>query len=172
MPQSIGTRGIPRVVFRLFIALTCLGNLVLLTACGQTAATRGGARHRHVTTSAQTKPGGLVNIPTSCWPRCQEPVMTAFISGALAGSPKAGGGCLWLEPIRGPAKRIPVVWPADFHARLSPVELINAQGRVIARAGDRLQFGGGLGPVRASSRCMFGQGNAAVVQSNVTVRGS
>jgi hypothetical protein len=98
--------------------------------------------------------------------------MTALNAGVLAGSPIAGGGCLWLGPPVGQANpgRVPVVWPSGFHARFSPVELINAGGQVIARAGDYLTFGGGLGLAPKSGHCMFGHRNAVIVQSTITVR--
>lgn len=97
--------------------------------------------------------------------------MTALATGVLVGSSAVGGGCLWLKPLRHAGRRQePVVWPSGFHARFSPVELINANGQVIARAGDYLTFGGGLGPASESGRCMFGERNAFIVQSAITVR--
>ena len=98
--------------------------------------------------------------------------MTALMGGVLAGSPTAGGGCLWLgPPVRRASRgRLPVVWPSGFHARFRPVELINADGQVIARTGDYLTFGGGLGLAPKSDHCTFGHKNAAIVQSTITVR--
>jgi hypothetical protein len=143
----------------------CLGALILLAACGQTAATNSAGQ--------RTGSRGLVSVPTSCWPQCHGHVVFAtLVTGILAGSPTTGGGCLWLKPILGAARRVPVVWPAGFHARLSPVELFNVQGRVIARAGDRLQFGGFQASVRASRPCMLGQRYAALVQGSIFVHRS
>lgn len=119
--------------------------------------------------------GQTVTVPTSCWPGCGGPVMTALVGGVLAGSATVDGGCLWLIQLRPPsaagvpARRMPVIWPAGFKAHFAPVELLDATGKVVARAGDRVEFGGGLGPVNRSGRCMLDRPDAAIVESPIHV---
>jgi len=40
----------------------------------------------------------------------------------------------------------PYIWPAGYRVRFHPTELIGPNRHVIARAGDRLAAGGGVGP--------------------------
>jgi hypothetical protein len=156
----------PRNGLGLLLLAVCTGSLMLLPACGKGGVAAGAERHHHASSE-----DSLVNVPISCWPGCHGPVMTSVIAGVLAGSPKVEGGCLWLEPIHGPARRMPVLWPEGYHARLNPVELVNSEGSVVARSGDRVVFGGGASGVPASGRCMFGQGTAAIVQSSIAIKG-
>jgi hypothetical protein len=71
--------------------------------------------------------------------------------------------------MRGPATRIPVVWPAASKARMDPIEVIVPSQHLVARAGAVLRFGGGPGPVRPGRRCMLGRHSAAFVLSQIFV---
>jgi hypothetical protein len=60
----------------------------------------------------------------------------------LRGDPASQSRPVWVES-RGGLQRL-VVWPYGFSARFSPdLELLNAQGDVVAREGDVLDLGGG-----------------------------
>ncbi len=62
---------------------------------------------------------------------------------------------------------MPVVWPAGFHARLDPLELLNAEGEVVARAGDWISVAGAEMPAGPESPCMLGQDCAFHVQDEM-----
>jgi hypothetical protein len=73
---------------------------------------------------------------------------------------------VWLS---GRGGRLPVVWPAGFHARLHPLELLDSQGAVVAKGGDRIAAGGGDAIAKADGKCMLGQKSAFYVMSNVSL---
>lgn len=41
--------------------------------------------------------------------------------------------------------RTPIRWPQGYTARLDPLEVSDQEGRLVAREGDRISFGGGFG---------------------------
>jgi hypothetical protein len=110
---------------------------------------------------------GLYPVPTSSW-RPGDPSLTALGFGTLAGGKYRGRWCLWL--IAGPGSRpAPVVWPAGFRARRHPLELLDSHGAVVARGGEEIQVGGGLGP--ADHRiCMLGHKEAFYAMGYPTQR--
>jgi hypothetical protein len=74
--------------------------------------------------------------------------MAARQEGILSGSPTSSGGIhVWLQNM---GHAVPVVWSAGFSALLDPLEILDPDGTVVARAGDYLQVGGGFvpGPVQ------------------------
>ena len=72
----------------------------------------------------------------------------------------------WLA-VRG--RRSAIIWPGGYHARLHPVELLDAQNAVVAKGGDQVSFGGGESPVQPGRTCMLGQKSAFYVMSIVSV---
>jgi hypothetical protein len=73
---------------------------------------------------------------------------------------------VWLA---GRGRRDAIVWPAGYHARLHPLELLDAQNVVVATGGDLISFGGGEAPVQNASPCMLDRGYAFYVMSTVSV---
>ena len=75
----------------------------------------------------------------------------ALIFGRLVADPLYDGGCLWLETENGP---LSIVWPYGYSARFGPtVEVLDETGAVVARAGEEVRFGGGIGQEFAPPRC-------------------
>ena len=77
-----------------------------------------------------------------------------------------GTFCVWLA-VRG--RRSAIIWPAGYHARLHPVELLDTQNAVVAKSEDLISFGGGESPVQPDRTCMLGQKSAFYVMSTVSV---
>ena len=111
-----------------------------------------------------TRPAGpsahgnkLYPVPTSSW-RPGDPSMHALAFGTLAGGKYRGHWCPWLSASPG-SRPVPIVWPAGFRAQRHPLKLLDAHGTVVARGGEEIQVGGGLGP--ADHRiCMLGHKEA------------
>lgn len=75
----------------------------------------------------------------------------ALIVGKLVADPSFDGGCVWLESQYGP---LSIVWPYGYSARFgSTVEILDETGAVVARAGDEIRIGGGIGREFAPTRC-------------------
>ena len=109
--------------------------------------------------------GGL---PTSNWTP-GAPGRTAGFLGTLNGGRTSTGQHVWLDLPSG--ERAPVVWPHGWSARFDPLELLDADGTVIARTGDCLQFGGGLAPIEEPvPPSALGEHHAIFVMSEVSVR--
>jgi len=111
-------------------------------------------------------PPPLHAVPTSSWTP-GSPSFTALARGTLESGMVSGTFCVWLAARGGHS---PIVWPADYHIRLRPLELLNSQGVVVARGGDQVRFGGGEEPVNPGPACMLNQRLAFYVMSNVTAR--
>src|SRR5216684_1311225 len=92
----------------------------------------------------------LYPVPTSSW-RPGDPSLTALARGTLQGGYERGTFCVWLA---GRGRRDAIIWPAGYHARLHPFELLDAQDAVVAKGGDLISFGGGEGPVQRGRTCM------------------
>ena len=107
----------------------------------------------------------LYKVPTSSW-RPGDPSLTALARGTLRGGYERGAFCVWLA---GHGGRSAIVWPAGYHARLHPLEVLDAQGVVVAKDGDLISFGGGEAPVRPGGACMLGQNSAFYVMDGVSV---
>jgi hypothetical protein len=115
-------------------------------------------------------PADAIRLPTSDW-HPGDASMTALARGRVQGSDSGAGTCVWLESDTDPAAKLPVVWPAGFYARLDPLRIYDGGGGIVAREGQVVEFGGGLGAVPGPA-CMFGRSNAFFVQSDVDVVGA
>jgi hypothetical protein len=93
--------------------------------------------------------------------------MTALASGTLEGGMVRGTFCVWLV---GEGGQSAIVWPAGYHARVHPLELLNSQGAVVARGGDLITFAGGEGSVNPRQACMLNQRRAFYITGSVTAR--
>lgn len=119
-------------------------------------------------TSEGTGPRKIVQIPTSGQP-LGEWRQRAALLGVLEGE-EAGPDrwCLWMRSDTG--NRTPVLWPAGYHARLDPLEVLNASGQLFARAGEHLVLGGGFRPVDPDDPCSLGRDQAFYVQDETPAR--
>lgn len=99
----------------------------------------------------------IYTVPTSSW-RPGDPSLLALTIGTVAAGTDRGKWCLWLDARIG-SGRMPIVWPAGFRAKRHPLELLNPQGRVVARGGERIKLTGGLEPAKHRS-CMLGHKEA------------
>jgi len=103
-------------------------------------------------------------VPTSSW-RPGDPSLSALTIGTLSAGSYHGRWCTWLGSRGSPGE--PVVWPAGFRARRHPLELVDSGGTVVAREGERIKIGGGIGPA-GHRPCMLGQSNAWYAMSYPT----
>jgi hypothetical protein len=118
-------------------------------------------RH-HGTSEASWNGATVSSVPTSSW-RPGDPSMLALTIGTLDSGTYRGTWCVWLTGRSG-SGRFPIVWPAGFRAKRHPLELLNPQGRVVARGGELIKLGGGLAPVRHQP-CMLGHSEAFYAMS-------
>lgn len=102
-------------------------------------------------------------VPTSSW-KAGDPSLLARASGTLNGGRVQGAFCVWLTTRR---DRVPIVWPAGYHVRLHPLELLNSQNIVVARGEDHITLTGGAAPVRPGLTCMLGRRSAFYAMGNV-----
>ncbi len=115
-----------------------------------------------------TGPRTIVQIPTSGRP-LGEWRQEAALLGVLDGEEVSPDRwCLWIRSDAG--NRTPVLWPAGYHARLEPLEVLNASGQLFARAGEHLVLGGGFHPVDPDDPCSLGQDRAFYVQNETPAR--
>jgi hypothetical protein len=152
---------------RRLIAVGLAAVVPLAAGCGQSQAP---AKHKPSAKSFA--------LPSSGW-NGTGAALAGQTVGVLEGAAKSA--CVWLTapplPRRVPRRlrresgRGAVLWPDKYRARFDPVELLDGSGHVVARAGDIIQFGGGITSVSPTRRCMFGERNAAVVQSHIFVTG-
>ena len=115
--------------------------------------------------SGTTASPGLLPVPTSSW-RPGNPSLLALAKGTLEGGYEGSRYCVWLSSGSGPH---PVVWPAGYHVRPHPLELLNSRNVVVAKGGDQITFGGGAESAQPDARCMLGQKDALYVMSGVSV---
>jgi hypothetical protein len=110
----------------------------------------------------------VVQIPTSVRPLGQWRQRAALL-GMLEGEEvSADLWCLWMRSEV--AARTPLVWPAGYHARLDPLEVLNAKGEPIARAGEHLVLGGGFESADPDDPCSLGRDSAFYVQDETPAR--
>ncbi len=77
----------------------------------------------------------------------------ALATGVLRGDGALGAqGCVWVE-MPGSEERISVLWPKGYRARFDPLELLDGDGRVIARDGDLLELTGGAATQVGTGAC-------------------
>jgi hypothetical protein len=81
---------------------------------------------------------GQYVLPTDGW-RPGEPSLLALNSGAFYGYSVKGVACAGFGP------RAALYWPAGYRLRLNPTELVDQSGRVVARQGQKIYVGGGIG---------------------------
>ena len=86
-------------------------------------------------------------LPTG-W-RPGEASLTALTAGAFHAILTPRGACAWLGP-----QRRAFVWPVGYRVRFNPTELLDPHGKVIAREGQMLGTGGGLGTATHSGACV------------------
>lgn len=99
-------------------------------------------------------------LPTDGWkPGDRE--MEALGGGEFHAVLTPDGACAWLG-----SGTSSYLWPAGYRVRFDPTRLINAEGRVVAKEGDMLQFGGGYAPAPAGSRCIVDGRDPFHIQSN------
>jgi len=118
------------------------------------------------------KPGNrarkIVQIPTTGRPLGEWRQLAALL-GVLDGEQvSADRWCLWMRSDTG--NRTPLRWPAGYHARPDPLEVLNASGQPFARAGEHLVLGGGFRPVDPDVLCSLGQDHAFYVQNETPTR--
>ena len=75
----------------------------------------------------------------------------ARAEGRLAGELMAGVVRTWLEAAD---KRIVLMWPRNFRARIAPLEILDEDGQVVATGDEWLAVGGGF--LRSSDRGSLG----------------
>jgi hypothetical protein len=118
--------------------------------------------------SKGTGPRKIVQIPTSGQPLGEWRQLAALL-GVLDGEQvSADRWCLWMRSDAG--NRTPVLWPAGYHARLDPLEVLNASGQLFARAGEHLVLSGGFRPVDPDDPCSLGRDQAFYVQNETPTR--
>jgi hypothetical protein len=118
--------------------------------------------------SKGTSPRKIVQIPTIGRP-LGEWRQRAALFGMLDGEQvSADRCCLWMRSDAG--TRTPLLWPAGYHARLDPLEVLNASGQLFARAGEHLVLGGGFNPVDPDDPCSLGRDLAFYVQDEAPAR--
>ena len=61
--------------------------------------------------------------------------------GRLVGQVVAGAVRTWLEH---DGDRVLLVWPGGFRARIAPLEVLDDDGRVVAKGGEHVTVGGGF----------------------------
>lgn len=67
----------------------------------------------------------------------------AAVYGVLRGRVlKDGFASFWLGT---PTAGTPLIWPEGYHASDRPLTIHDAEGRVVGRAGEEVQLGGGFG---------------------------
>ena len=84
----------------------------------------------------------IVEVLTSDWQGTGWSMGAAAWGRLTGGESPSGQYLVWLAAAGG--KITPVMWPRGFRAILDPLELINADGDVVARAGEYLKLGGGF----------------------------
>lgn len=88
-------------------------------------------------------------VPTSSWKR-DDPALLALLNGTVQGEQLGPDKCrIWVE--RRDGEIVPVVWPAGYHARLDPLELLDDTGKVVAVVGTKISVPGGLMPTDPSA---------------------
>jgi hypothetical protein len=72
------------------------------------------------------------------------PHRLAASGGELVGCVVDGAICTWLTQVDG--QLVLMMWPRAFRARFDPLELLDGDGRVVARGGDLVAVVGGYLP--------------------------
>lgn len=105
-------------------------------------------------------PGRSYALPTDGW-RPGDNAMFAATSGEFHAGLTPDGACARLR-----SGDSAFLWPAGYRVRFDPTRLIDAKGRVVAKEGDVLGFGGGYAPAPAGTRCVAADERPWHVQSS------
>jgi hypothetical protein len=148
---------VPR--FKRTFRLVVIASVAFLAGCSSASTgpnTLAAARHLYPLPSSGWKPGDASFLVGS----------TGVLHAALSKS----GACAWLQnPGSNQPRRLAFLWPAGYRVRFDPTELIDARGRVVARAGERISVGGGVYSTPPQSWCTAHGMAAFLVQSGITV---
>lgn len=131
---------------------------MLLLGCSAST----GASHASTSTSHNDANGRLYGLPTDGW-QSGDAGLNALVSGTFHAELRNGLGCAWLGP-----KRAPFLWPESYRVRTNPVELVDANGVVVAQGGQHVQAGGGYVSVSKTTPCVSKGQIAWAVESSVT----
>jgi hypothetical protein len=133
--------GRPHRVMTATVAITALV-LATLTACREHRATEPRREHR-------------ATEPHDVWRLGGDAGLLGRMTGRVHGD--SATRCVWVGP-RSAATQI--LWPQRYRLRFGPFRIEGPGGRVVARDGDWLRLGGGLGPSTAWLRaCPSGDGH-------------
>lgn len=88
-------------------------------------------------TSKGGSPSELMLLPTDHW-QPGEPSEDALLFGKLIIAQQRGSVCAWIG-----SRATAVLWPQGYRVRLRPADVIDAAGKVVARAGQTVTAGGG-----------------------------
>lgn len=99
-------------------------------------------------------PGGRESTPPSSTlrPASDQPIREDTLTGIL-GADSIEGGCAYLETADG--TRYEVIYPRGWDVTVSPLQLTNPDGQIVARGGDEVSVRGSETTERAST-CQIG----------------
>jgi hypothetical protein len=98
-------------------------------------------------TNQPTSQSQVMLLPTDHW-RPGDPGMQALTSGKLIIAKQGDAACAWVG-----SQASAVLWPEGYGVRLQPAELLDADGKVIARAGQTIAAAGGGSEAAAAGPC-------------------
>ena len=98
-------------------------------------------------TNQPTSQSQVMLLPTDHW-RPGDPGMQALTSGKLIIGKQGDAACAWVG-----SQASAVLWPEGYGVRLQPAELLDANGNVIAQAGQTVAAGGGGQEAAAAGPC-------------------
>jgi hypothetical protein len=130
--------------------MACLVLVVTLMSASNVAAS----------TNASGSGSRTYSLPSDGW-KAGRPAMLALARGTFHAVLTTAGACAWLG-----SGGMTFVWPAGYHVRFNPTELIDAVGHVVAHQNDQVSFGGGVYPSRTSGRCALAGKPTFAAQSN------
>lgn len=107
--------------------------------------------------------------PTSGWRPGQPGLAAGFVGVLRGGSDATGRYQVWAES---GGTRTHLVWPSGFVAWLDPLEVVDRDGRVVAREGDVIQVAGGAGAADPAVADAVGASRVFVIHSQPVVLGS
>lgn len=85
-----------------------------------------------------TKPTSTLSVDSDGWD-ARQPEMLALMSGDLTVSVRDGVACYRLGDLS-------VAWPTGYRAQPGTLAVLNDNGQVVAKPGQRVAFGGGGAP--------------------------
>jgi hypothetical protein len=131
------------------MALVALvGNVTEITMAGASGVSGRTATHEY-------------SLPSDGWTTNRVTSTSLFGGTFHAGLTKSGAGA-WIGPNA-------MLWPAGYHVRFNPTQLIDSRGRIVAKQGQRVSAGGELVGTASwpnASHCYAG-GNLVAVTGSV-----